>query len=213
MLQTSELIQYIFISIIIFYVIEKMCESAGISSSRIFLFLSIFVIVLAYMRWDLVSLYLPVPVKTDSTVIEKITDTLQNAEIPGTSKFKEAVDQLISYIKKLDMPTILQALEVHFALYNKQLSEITNKANNSPQLAYSSIKDIERDINQEIQGLYFNLESNQYVTITNIVKSLESAMIEIDIELEKRINRDFKANPMSSKCPVVSVGLPAAYNT
>ena len=205
----NSLIKYAGIALIFFYFVENW------QFSRILIYLLVLATVIIFMNADKFSHWMK---PASNKPLEVAENPVITAKIPEIRELSAELQQLNRYINEIkegvDDPSyslVISSIDVLFISYNNQVDKLFDDFKNSRgfyHLTFQNIKDIEANIYEQIQALYYKVEADQYMEVAQRLHSIELIMEKIDGKMEQIINADFKANITCNKNMVSKLGVP-----
>lgn len=210
----NSLIKYAGIALIFFYFIE------GWDLSRIAIYLLVLAGVIIFMNYgNGIKDLIPAKQEESLSVASKpeIID-----KMPEIKELPKELKELTNYIKEIkdgvDDPSyarVINAIDILIVSYNGQVAKLFDDFEAKRGFYHhtvQNIKDIQRDLYEEIQGLYFKVETDQYMEVAARLQAIESVMDKLDAKIEEIVNADFRADINCNKAAINLVGTPVAYD-
>jgi len=219
----NSFIKYAFIALIFFYFVEDW------QFTRVFTYLLVLAGVILFMNYDIILDYYKhndlkssQPVSNPAASLEVVSNTNITQQIPEIKELPDELKNLTKYILEIkdgvDDPSyvrVINALDIHIISYNDQVAKLFDDFENKRGFYHKTcenIRDIQRLIYEEIQGLYYKVETDQYIEVANRLQSIENIMDKLDVKIEAIINADFRTDINCNKAAINLVGTPRAYD-
>jgi hypothetical protein len=211
----NSLIKYAGAALIFFYFIE------GWNLIRILIYLLVLICVIIFMNYDNLQNHFAklipqkqetLPIATKPTITDKLPEI---KELPA--ELKELTRYIMEIKEGVDDPSyarVINAIDILVISYNDQVAKLFDDFEAKRGFYHhtvQNIKDIQRDLYEEIQGLYFKVETDQYMEVASRLQAIEAIMDKLDVRIEEIVNADFKADINCNKATINLVGTPAAY--
>jgi hypothetical protein len=213
----NSLIKYAGIALIFFYFIE------GWDLTRVLIYLLVLAGVIIFMNYDALREYFikanPNLVKADILPVASKPEIIE--KLPEIKELPKELKELTNYITEIkdgvDDPSyarVINAIDILIISYNGQVAKLFDDFEAKRGFYHhtvQNIKDIQRDLYEEIQGLYFKVETDQYMEVAARLQAIENVMDKLDVRIEEIVNADFRADINCNKAAINLVGTPAAY--
>lgn len=211
----NSLIKYAGAALIFFYFIE------GWNLTRVLIYLLVLIGVIIFMNYDNLRNHFAKSIPQKQEILPIATTPKIIEHIPEIKDLPVELKELTRYITEIkegvddqSYARVINAIDILVISYNDQVAKLFDDFEAKRgfyHLTVQNIKDIQRDLYEEIQSLYFKVETDQYMEVARRLQAIEAIMDKLDVRIEEIVNADFKANINCNKAAVNLVGTPTAY--